>query len=334
MKIRDTLRGCTPGRIQSVGYMQVIPLLSDIQDEDVGSPDELEVSTHSYGTMGFTNPGERPVIVPCHAAYVVKQAAQNHAMMKAGLVAGRKSKTYNDAACIQQTQGGLISRGKYDLRILPYALREAAIGKVGRNDCGKIWNEIDTFNRSMGLGARGGHLEVFLDAFDKQLAEFVAEFEIVPKQVGAIILVDGSIVGVERAPSYAYWKSIWPALIRECYGSLALYVQRTKKDKTPPVTRVPLPKKVKSLEELSVELATVCAKEDQKVRDLVNDLIDRDLQSTKGEVSGDYGVDKVDSEQFVGQVVKKGDRVVYSSFVTKKRYADNKVWYEAEPFQI
>jgi hypothetical protein len=337
MKIRDTLRGCTVGRMQSVGYMQIIPLLSEAQDEDVGCPDDLEVQTHGYGSMGFSNPTDKPVIVPLNAAYVINKSAQNHAMMKAGIVGKKGSKIFNDAACIQQTQGGLIPKGRYDLRILPYALREVAISRRGNTNCGKIWPEIAEFNSSMGLEKSiGGHLEVFLEAFDKQLGEFVAEFEVVPHQVGAIILVDGSIVGVERAPSYAYWKSVWPALIRECYGSLAIYVQKTKekKGKTPPVTRVPLPKKVASLDELSSELAKVCAKEDQKVRDIVNDLIDREFVSKREDGGSGLDTDVVDNEQFIGQVVKKGDRVVYASFVTKKRYADNRVWYEAAPFQI
>jgi len=337
MKIRETLRGCTVGRMQSVGYMQVIPLLSEVQDEEIGCPDELEVQTHGYGRMGFSNPSDRPVIVPCNAAYVIDKAAQNHAMMKAGIVGKKASKIFNDAACIQQTQGGLIPKGRYDLRILPYALREVAISRRGREDCGKIWPEIAEFNSSMGLEKnRGGHLEVFLQAFDKQLGEFVAEFEVVSNQVGAIILVDGSIVGVERAPSYAYWKSVWPALIRECYGSLAIYVQKTKdkKGQKPPSTRVPLSKKVSSLDELSAELAKVCAQEDQKVRDIVNDLIDREFVTKREEGGSGLDTDVIDNEQFVGQVVRKGERVVYASFVTKKRYADNKVWYEAAPFQI
>ena len=34
-------------------------------------------------------------------------------------------------------------------------------------------------------------------------------------QVGAIVLVDDRVVGIERAPSHDYWLSIWPSLIRE-----------------------------------------------------------------------------------------------------------------------
>ena len=81
MTLAEVLRGASPGRIQSVGYMQVIPLVSDLSDNRFVSPVEAEadVFTTSYGTLGFRNPSDCLLIVPCHAGYVVKQAAQDHA---------------------------------------------------------------------------------------------------------------------------------------------------------------------------------------------------------------------------------------------------------------
>ncbi len=94
IRVADVLHGCTPGRIQSVGYMQVIPLVSDLSDNRFVSPVEAEadVFTTSYGTLGFRNPSDCLLIVPCHAGYVVKQAAQDHAMAHAGVVrCGRRA---------------------------------------------------------------------------------------------------------------------------------------------------------------------------------------------------------------------------------------------------
>ena len=88
------------------------------------------------------------------------------------------------------------------------------------------------FNQEMGVPA-AGHLEFFLKQFRKELDEFVAEFECVPRQIGAIILVDDQVVGIERAPSHAYWQSVWPCLIRECYGSLAIRVAQLKGERAP-----------------------------------------------------------------------------------------------------
>ena len=46
-RVSDVLHGCTPGRIQSVGYMQVIPLVSELSEDRFVSPidGEAEVST-------------------------------------------------------------------------------------------------------------------------------------------------------------------------------------------------------------------------------------------------------------------------------------------------
>ena len=200
IRVADVLHGCTPGRIQSVGYMQVIPLVSELSDDRFVSPveGEAEVFTTSYGTLGFRNPGDCVLIVPCHAGYVVKQAAQDHAMAHAGVVQSAGERSFNTAMCVQASQGGLIQRGSYRMLILPYALRERALEVRTETRFNKLWDAIAQFNQEMGVQAHG-HLDFFLKHFEKELDEFVAEFECVPRQIGAIILVDDQVVGVERA---------------------------------------------------------------------------------------------------------------------------------------
>ena len=77
VRLADVLHGCAPGRIQSVGYMQVIPLVSDLSDNRFVSPveDKADVFTTDYGTLGFRNRDDCVMIVLCHAGYVVKHAA-------------------------------------------------------------------------------------------------------------------------------------------------------------------------------------------------------------------------------------------------------------------
>ena len=218
--ISEILKGTTAGRMQSVGYMQVIPLISQIEDDRFVSPLETEVSTKGYGSMVFSNPINKVLIVPLHAGYVVKRAAQDHAMSSVGVIGRKRKRTYNTAMCIQQTQGGYIPSGKHKMLILPFSLRESALKVRKKVSYDKLWREISQFNIKMGA-RKGAHLEFFLDKFKSELDQFIAEFEPVPNQVGAIILIDGEVVGIEKAPSVSYWLGIWPALIRECYGSLA-----------------------------------------------------------------------------------------------------------------
>jgi hypothetical protein len=251
LTIEEILRGTGPGRAQSAGQMQVIPLLGE--DDETFAPPTLEVGTTGYGSVHLRNESDRPTVVPTGAGWVVAQKAQDHAMGGGALLRPGESRQIDTAMCIQQSQGGLIGRAKHALLILPAALRAKALSIRHVKDFRKLWESIQAYNRAFGIEQHGGHLEYFLRTFQKQLDEFVAEFEIVPRQLGAVILVGGEIVGVERAPSAAYWKAIWSPLIRVCYGSLAVKV--AQENKAPPATRAALPGKASSLADLRDALA-------------------------------------------------------------------------------
>lgn len=332
--ISEVLRGCEAGKIQSVGYMQVIPLLSELEDNRFAMPTDLEVGTSGYGVMEFTNPNAEIAIVPCHAAYVVKQAAQDHAMAHVGLVKGKSTHRFDTAMCIQQTQGGLITKGKQRLFILPFQVREDALAVRKTKSHGKLWNSLAHMSERTGATAAGAHLVRFLEHFGKQLDQFVAEFECVPGQVGAIILIDGEVVGVERAPSSRYWKAVWPALIRECYGSLAVQVAREKGEPKPPCTRTPLPAKVTSLDDLEKALEKVEKEEEDKTKDIVRKLVDDPFEVEKDDAEMGLNILTLKHKQFIGQIVKDDDRIVYGSFVASKKWIKNASWYKAPAFKI
>ncbi len=58
IRVAGALRGCTTGTLQGGGYMQVIPLVSELSDDRFVSPvdGEAEVFTAGYGSLGFRNP--------------------------------------------------------------------------------------------------------------------------------------------------------------------------------------------------------------------------------------------------------------------------------------
>jgi hypothetical protein len=178
-------------------------------------------------------------------------------------------------------------------------------------------------------------LEFFLKHFRKELDEFVAEFECVPRQIGAIILVDDQVVGVERTPSHAYWQSVWPCLIRECYGSLAIRVAQLKGESAgAPASRTPLPDDIGSLDELESVIADIARQEDERAKATVRELLDEQLTLTQDESVVGLKVDTVQPGRFTGQVIRDGGRIVYASLpATKKWLADNK-WQTAKPFAI
>jgi hypothetical protein len=252
LTVEEILRGTGPGLPQSAGQMQLIPLVGD--DDESFAPPVLEVGTAGYGSVVLRNDSDRPTIVPPGAGWVVLQKAQDHALGGGALLRPGETRQIDTAMCIQQSQGGLIERAKHALLILPAALRAKALSIRRVVGFQKLWESIQAYNQSFGINQYGGHLEYFLRTFQKELDTFVAEFELVPRQVGAVILVGGEVVGVERAPSAAYWKAVWGPLVRVCYGSLALTAAR--ENKAPPATRAPLrTAEVKTLADLREALA-------------------------------------------------------------------------------
>jgi len=337
VKLAEILKGCTPGKIQSVGIMQVIPLISDISDDSFVSPNQsARISTSAYGTLVFQNQKEETMIIPPQTGYVVKQSAQDHALPHVGVVKGKQTTSFDDAMCIQQTQGGTIGRGEHSMLILPFPLRESAHKVRKSRGYDRLWGSIRSLNSKAGVSGRGGssnaHLEYFLNAFKDQLDRFVAEFETVPKQIGAIILINGRVVGIERTPGYEYWTSIWTALIRECYGSLAIMEVDDYKDKIP-FTRVPL-RKAKSVADLKSALTEATDEEYERVKSIVNGISDIDLGQKSDGKEGEVDIKELSSERFIGQIVKKGEAVVYASLVATKEWRDNEEWNELEPFEM
>lgn len=338
LNLKEVLRGCTPGRIQTVGFMQIIPLISEDHYDNIADPTKLEIRTTGYGSMEFSNPEDEPSIVPAHSAYLVKQAAQNHAMSHAGLIKKKGSANYSTAACVQESQTGYISRGQHELTILPFPLREAAHKnrKVSKFD--KLWPAIRTMNSELGL--RGaGHLEYFTDHYKKQLDQFVAEFEYVHNQVGAIVLIAGKVAGIEKAPNPEYWQSIWNPLIRTCYGTLAI-MEAKKHDNKPPVppTRVELRKSV-NLASLRDNLERAEKEEYDKVSQLVNTICDEDLEYQEEESLDGFNIqsignDSSNKEHFFGQIVRQSHKVVYASIFATDLYRENSDWFSKPIFSM
>jgi hypothetical protein len=301
LTIAEILRGTGLGATQSSGQMQVTPLLGE--DCDTFAPPTVEVGTSTYGTVLLRNDADRPTIVPPGAGWVVLQKAQDHALGGGALLEPGSTRQLDTAMCVQQCQAGLISRAKHEMLILPAALRAKALSIRHVSDFRKLWESIQEYNKSFGINQHGGHLEFFLKAFQKELDEFVAEFEIVPRQVGAIVLIGGKIAGIERAPSAAYWKAVWAPLVRVCYGSLAVKVAAVHKE--PPATRVALRVAEKSLAGLRRALEEARRKEQEAIDARVAEARAVALSASESpdDTLGPIALTTVANTQLAGQVV-------------------------------
>lgn len=300
LTVEDILRGTKSASRQSVGNMEVIPLVSDEDDETFAPPD-FYASTREYGQIRVRNDSDRPSIVPPGAGWVVEQSAQDHAVCSGALMPAKKTRSLTKACCIQETQGGLISETQGSMLILPASIRSQALAIRNDTSYNRLWDVIRKFKRSVGLDG-SGNLVDFLKAFRRQLDEFVAEFELIPRQVGAVVLINGTVVGVERAPSTQFWRTLWNPLIRVCYGSLAIQ----NKCERPPVTRTMLKMGQKTLEGLREALTVVTEAEMATTARIVSETDSMQLQLHKipDEKMGEFNLLTVANERLSGQIVR------------------------------
>jgi len=309
LTVEDILAGTRTDRMQSVGQMQVIPILGD-DDDSFANPD-VEVGTRAYGSVDLRNESDRPTIIPPGAGWVVPQAAQDHALGSGTLLKGKGSKTISTAMCIQQSQGGYVAKGKHEMLILPVALRTEALSMRNRSGYDKLWPSISRFNAKYGSNMSGAHMEYFLKTFSKELDQFIAQFELVPNQVGAVILIGGQVVGIERAPSAEYWKSVWSPLVRICYGSLALRL--SKENRLPPETRIPLQMTGRSLQDLQRGLIEARVQEDGVAAEKVTEVKALQLEQTTEETQDGMTLMTVANQKLAGQIVVKEGKMPYAS---------------------
>jgi len=221
------------GRVQSVDEMIVVPLVGPDRGH-IASPDHLQFrETTNYGTMVFENDDtDDPAIVPTNIMER-KKGGQDHAMAGSGIVPALQSQSFNNACCIEETQGGFL-HGHGEEDVLPIALRKALVSASKRNQSSynKLWPDIKKWLRGVVSTSRA-HLTFFYDdkEFKTELEKFAAEFEPVENQIGAVIMFSGVPVGIEIMPTAEHWGAYWQQLIRGCYGSELLRLKKLGKVK-------------------------------------------------------------------------------------------------------
>jgi hypothetical protein len=286
--------------MQSVSQMQVIPILGE-SDDSFGPP-EIAIGTTTYGRVEVDNRDARPTIVPPGAAWIVRRKAQDHAVGAGSLVPGHTQRSL-PAMCVQQNQPGLIPMSRYELQILPVGLRATALELRDEGEFSRLWPHLSSFKAEHGVPGENGNLVDFMRAFARELDAFVAEFEIVPDQIGAIVLVAGAVAGLELAPSTAYWEAVWTPLIRLCYGSLACARERVF-GATPPSTRAPLKVHDRTLSGIARALDEAEAAEQSVVAAVIRSLAPRELTG-QGGGSSSAGTTKmrvVKGTHLIGQI--------------------------------
>lgn len=223
-------------RLQSVDEMMLVPLVGTTKSEVAEPQDLLFESTTDYGTMTFRNNDKHCAAIVPSNLMVRGKDAQDHAMSGSGIVKCNTETFFENACCIESSQGGYLTDDKdnfYD--ILPLDLRREFCNdrhlyrKIAYD---KLWKPISKWLNGLSLinddGYMDSHLNYFYDDknIKNELEIFAAEFEPIENQIGALILFSGVPVGLEIMPTAAHWEYYWKLLIRGCYGAELIRLKR------------------------------------------------------------------------------------------------------------
>ncbi|WUI03356.1 hypothetical protein OHR68_16590 [Spirillospora sp. NBC_00431] len=216
-----SLAGHRLGTPQQAGALTMVPVSGPAHPGFAPPRSGLKLSrVAGYGRIELANAaGSGVAIVPLHIGYV-QDRAQNHALCRSAFLAPGQRLLFEDACCVQQTQGGYLAGRDQWFFVLPLELRGRALDLRGVHGYSKLWDDIAALNARYGL-ARRGHLEQILSRERPVLTRFQSRLEPQPGQVGAVFFVAGRFAGLEIAPDPGYFAEMWAALVCFAYGVAA-----------------------------------------------------------------------------------------------------------------
>ncbi len=326
MKMENILNGLSFGTTQKVGVMSVIPLIGEDVKTPMGDLNDIQFDgTQTYGTMVFTNKSEKPVILPNGLSAISNELAQDHGNPFAYLLKPNRKEFLDFTCCIQQHQGGyLSSQAIKSYNILPLFVRKKHFQKhlIQDNrtpylDFGSLWSIITEFQGKL-IGKSEAHLVYFFTKFVDQLNRFNAEFESVPNQRGAIIMLNDKVLGIEITPTNAYWKTVWQQLIRDCYGSEVIRL-----------TFLNLIKEFETNNELDLDLSNCSSIEE--IENTIRNLEEKQKSSTKDKVDNILSKEFITIDKFEHIVQKNDfDNIKYSILKTEDKQAFGELYNKGE----
>lgn len=308
------------GMPQISGPMTMVPIFGPDRNGKFTSPlSGLKLSrVAGYGSVELANPAEKGLaIVPLHIGYIQDQA-QNHALCRSAFIAAGQKLMFDDACCVQQSQGGYLEGREQWFFILPVQLRFAALQMRGQKSYSKLWNDISKVNQNFGL-QNIGHLEQIITRQRAYLTQYQSRFELLPGQTGALFFILGKLAGIEITPSVAYFQELWMPLVCFCYGTAAMYVEQ-KQQKALDNNKTEenlLPLAGSNLSELRHHLQEIRAKRSQEVRNLLAAIPAQNFQVSEEERFCDFRLKTAISQNFAGQFVEDSGELVYASLFAK-----------------
>jgi hypothetical protein len=305
------------GRPQQSGGMTVLPLFGPDADGQFTPPlSGIKLGgVRGYGRMELHNPASSGVaIVPLHMGYIQDQA-QNHALCTAAFLGAGQKRLFEDACCVQQSQGGYLEGREQWFFVLPAYLREEALQLRGQKNHGKLWPAIGRLNQRLGMEVRG-HLEQVICRQRPVLTQYQSRFELLNGQTGALFFLGDRLAGVEITPSAAYFREVWTPLVCFCYGVGAMELEKQTEE------RPALPFAAGSLPELRGQLAASRELRLGRVRQWLTQTPADRLDRQEEESYLGLKLYTATGKHFAGQYVEDEGRLVYASLTARPAFLE------------
>lgn len=306
------------GLPQQSGILSMIPIFGPDRGNRFTTPlSGLKLSrVHGYGNLELHNAGQIGIaIVPLHMGYIQDQA-QNHALCRSAFIAAGQKLMFEDACCVQAAQGGYLEGREQWFFILPLQLRHQALELRGQQSYSKLWNDIARVNAALGLPSRG-HLEQIISRQRAFLTQYQSRLELLPQQTGALFFLENQLVGVEIAPSVAYFQELWMPLVCFCYGGGAMTKEWPVNLEEKPV----VPFVAKSLAELREQLHQSRLQLQETLSTEVATMPGQNFQVKEEERFLSLTLQTVTGANFSGQFVEEEGQLMYLSL-----FANSEFW--------
>jgi hypothetical protein len=303
------------GALQRSGAMAMVPLFTPAAGDRFLPPlGALKLSrVAGYGNVEIECRGDARgvAIVPLHIGYV-QDRAQNHALCRSALLCAGQKLMFDDACCVQQGQGGYLEGRDQGFFVLPVSLRHEALLLRGQKGYSKLWPAIARLCREMGLPERG-HLEQIVCAQRFYLTQYGSRFELSPGQTGALFFVDDKLVGLELAPTPAWFAEVWMPLVCFSYGAHAMPRERQSADP-------PMPLAASTPAGLRAALHAERRAAELRLWERAAAMPPAYFSADEEERLLDLKLLTVQSDHFSGQVVEQDGRPVYASLAARPEW--------------
>ncbi|MEV3926164.1 ARPP-1 family domain-containing protein [Actinomadura coerulea] len=326
-----SLAGHRLGTPQQAGALTMVPISGPARPGFVPPRTGLKLTrVVGYGQVELANRADTGVaIVPLHIGYI-QDRAQNHALCRSAFLAAGQTVRFDDACCVQQSQGGYLSERDQWFFVLPLELRAAALDLRGVTGYSKLWGDIAALNARHGLPRRG-HLEQILSRRRAVLTQFQSRLELQPGQLGALFFVSGRFAGLEIAPDPRYFAEMWTALVCFAYGVAAWHAEpappgpgsapydgiRHEETRHEETRHGGTPGEADGLAALRAALDRDRSARLTEIGDWLADAPTGPVELREEERYLDLRLSTVTGPRLAGQIVTDGDRTVYASLFAR-----------------